>query len=85
MPLDAEPARIGGHWLRPQDSEAGSVERLFRIRVEAFDWNCPQFITPRFTAAEVEERERPLREHIAVLEHQLLQLQSSAPDPDPEG
>jgi predicted pyridoxine 5'-phosphate oxidase superfamily flavin-nucleotide-binding protein len=85
MPLDAEPARIGGDWLRPQDFEAGSVERLFRIRVEAFDWNCPQFITPRFTAAEVEERERPLREHIAVLEHQLLQLQSSVPDPDPEG
>jgi uncharacterized protein len=85
MPLDAEPARTGGHWLRPQDSEAGSVERLFCIRVVAFDWNCPQFITPRFTAAEVEERERPLREHIAVLEHQLLQLQSSAPDPDPEG
>ncbi|MGB5135728.1 MAG: pyridoxamine 5'-phosphate oxidase family protein [Prochlorococcaceae cyanobacterium] len=85
VPMDAEPATIQGHWLRPQDSEAGSVERLFRIRVEAFDWNCPQFITPRFTAAEVEERERPLRERIAVLEHQLLRLQSSAPDPDPEG
>jgi predicted pyridoxine 5'-phosphate oxidase superfamily flavin-nucleotide-binding protein len=85
MPLDAEPVRTGGHWLRPQDSETGSVERLFCIRVVAFDWNCPQFITPRFTAAEVEERERPLREHIAVLEHRLFQLQSSAPDPDPEG
>lgn len=23
------------------------------IRLEAFDWNCPQYITPRFTAAEI--------------------------------
>ena len=25
------------------------IERVFVIRVEAFDWNCPQHITPRFT------------------------------------
>lgn len=30
------------------------VERAVVYRVEAFDWNCPQHITPRFTAAEVE-------------------------------
>ena len=29
------------------------VEGGFLIRVEAFDWNCPQHITPRFTEAEV--------------------------------
>ena len=29
------------------------VERGFLIGVEAFDWNCPQYITPRFTEAEV--------------------------------
>ena len=33
---------------------AGKVERLFTIEVEAYDWNCPQFITPRFTEAEIE-------------------------------
>jgi predicted pyridoxine 5'-phosphate oxidase superfamily flavin-nucleotide-binding protein len=38
------------------DGPAGVVERLIRIRVEAFDWNCPQFITPRFTQAELEAR-----------------------------
>jgi predicted pyridoxine 5'-phosphate oxidase superfamily flavin-nucleotide-binding protein len=31
----------------------GRVERLFTFAVEAFDWNCPQFITPRFTEAEI--------------------------------
>jgi predicted pyridoxine 5'-phosphate oxidase superfamily flavin-nucleotide-binding protein len=28
------------------------VERVVLIAVEAFDWNCPQHITPRYTAAE---------------------------------
>ena len=28
------------------------VERGFLITVEAFDWNCPQHITPRYTEAE---------------------------------
>jgi len=29
------------------------VERGWVIRVEAWDWNCPQHITPRYTAEEV--------------------------------
>jgi len=60
--------------LGAHEPEAGEVERLFRIRVDAFDWNCPQFITPRFTEAELEERERPLRQRIAELEAELLGL-----------
>jgi len=30
------------------------VQRAFVFDVAAFDWNCPQHITPRFTRAEVE-------------------------------
>jgi len=30
------------------------VERGIVIHVEAYDWNCPQHITPRFTEAEIE-------------------------------
>lgn len=30
-------------------------ERALVIHVEAFDWNCPQHITPRFTEEEVRE------------------------------
>ena len=30
------------------------VERGLVIAVEAFDWNCPQHITPRFTEAEID-------------------------------
>ena len=31
----------------------GRVERIMTIRITAFDWNCPQFITPRFDTEEV--------------------------------
>lgn len=44
------------------------VERAVILTVEAFDWNCPQHITPRFTADEVEARIRPLLARIAALE-----------------
>lgn len=47
------------------------VERLFLIDVISFDWNCPKYITPRYTAAEVEEAVAPLRNRIAELEAQL--------------
>ncbi len=30
------------------------VERIFRLEVVAFDWNCPQHITPRYTLEEIE-------------------------------
>ena len=44
------------------------VERGMRIKVEAFDWNCPQHITPRFTAAQVEDITDALLQRIAELE-----------------
>jgi predicted pyridoxine 5'-phosphate oxidase superfamily flavin-nucleotide-binding protein len=47
------------------------VERVALFDVEAFDWNCPQHITQRFTLEEVEEAARPLRERIAELETAL--------------
>ena len=43
------------------------VERGILIEVEAFDWNCPQHITPRFTATEL----APLHARIAELEAAL--------------
>ncbi len=44
------------------------VERGVLITVEAFDWNCPQHITPRFTEAEMESLVAPLRTRIEELE-----------------
>jgi len=44
------------------------VERLFLINVVGFDWNCPAYITPRYTAAEIEEIVAPLKQRILELE-----------------
>lgn len=40
------------------------VERGMLIRVEAFDWNCSQHITQRFTVAEIEAATEPLQKRI---------------------
>jgi hypothetical protein len=48
-----------------------SVERLVFIDVVSFDWNCPKYITPRYSIDEVEELAEPLRKRIADLEAQL--------------
>lgn len=47
------------------------VERALVIKVEAFDWNCPQHITQRFTLAEIEPAVSSLRARIAELEKEL--------------
>jgi predicted pyridoxine 5'-phosphate oxidase superfamily flavin-nucleotide-binding protein len=48
-----------------------SVERLVFINVVSFDWNCPKYITPRYSADEVEELAAPLKRRIAELEAKL--------------
>lgn len=53
----------------------GEVERGILISIEAFDWNCPKHITPRFTLAEIEVATAPLRQRIAELE-EVLQLKA---------
>jgi hypothetical protein len=35
----------------PPEPLRRKVERLFLIQVISYDWNCPQYITTRFTAA----------------------------------
>ncbi|MBT5073321.1 MAG: pyridoxamine 5-phosphate oxidase [Kordiimonadaceae bacterium] len=47
------------------------VERGLIIKIEAFDWNCPQHITPRYTEAEVMMTTQALQDKIAELEKQL--------------
>jgi|SRR5579863_2707912 len=44
------------------------VERGLLIEIAAFDWNCPQHITPRITLDEVEELMVPLKARMAELE-----------------
>ena len=54
----------------------GRPERIVRLRLEAFDWNCQQHITPRFTEAEIGKAVQPLRERLARLEAENAALRS---------
>nr|WP_218620758.1 pyridoxamine 5'-phosphate oxidase family protein [Mycolicibacterium hippocampi] len=50
------------------------VERVVLVTVEAFDWNCPQHITERFTVEELDTYLAPLRGQLAALRAENAQL-----------
>jgi len=52
-------------------------ERAIVIHVEAFDWNCQQHITPRYSEAELAKILEPMRRRLEFLEAENEQLRSS--------
>lgn len=50
------------------------IERAMILHVEAFDWNCPQHITPRYTIEEIRTITAPMQEHIEKLEQEIAEL-----------
>lgn len=71
--LDAEPALTE---LVSDPTYKGRAEAIFRLRLEAFDWNCPQHITPRYTEQQVEQAVLPLRERLQQLEAENAALRA---------
>ena len=71
--LDADPALTA---LVTVPGYKAKLERIFRVRLEAFDWNCPQHITPRFTEEQVTEAVRPLREKLEALQAEVDALRA---------
>ena len=57
--------------------EKTPAERAFVIDVEAFDWNCPQHITPRYTQEELAEILEPMRKKLEMLEAENTRLRKS--------
>ena len=53
------------------------VERGFVLKVQGFDWNCSQHITPRFTENEVRTSVAPLLVKIEELETENCKLRAS--------
>lgn len=51
-------------------------ERGVTIKVEAFDWNCPQHITPRFSEAELAPALAPVRQRLEELEVENARLRA---------
>jgi uncharacterized protein len=63
--------------LLPQlaTGEKGAIaERAILIHVEAFDWNCPQHITPRYTQEELAGTLAPIRKKMDALEAENARL-----------
>src|SRR5271156_5144965 len=50
--------------------EKTPIERVFVIHVEAYDWNCPQHITPRYSVEELREGMKDVEKRIQGLEQQ---------------
>ncbi|HEY2843065.1 MAG TPA: pyridoxamine 5'-phosphate oxidase family protein [Bryobacteraceae bacterium] len=75
--LEGEAAR---GWIeRLGDPEYKAVvERAYVITVEAFDWNCPQHITPRFTAEQIQESLAPFERRLQELESENKKLREAA-------
>ena len=57
------------------DNYRAKVERGFVIKVEAFDWNCPQHITPRYSESELESLITPLTNELSEVKAQLKSQQ----------
>lgn len=49
-------------------------ERMMIFHIEAYDWNCPQHITPRYTVDEINNAFLPQQEYIASLEQEIKEL-----------
>jgi predicted pyridoxine 5'-phosphate oxidase superfamily flavin-nucleotide-binding protein len=76
-------ARMSAHDLKAEGDLAarlatpgyrGLAERGFTLRLHAFDWNCPQHITPRFTEDEIEAAIAPLRARLRDMEAENARL-----------
>ncbi|CAG5067486.1 hypothetical protein DYBT9623_00207 [Dyadobacter sp. CECT 9623] len=49
-------------------------ERMLVFHIKAYDWNCPQHITPRFTEQEMEPMLHQQKEYIRKLEEEVAFL-----------
>ncbi|GAA1280347.1 pyridoxamine 5'-phosphate oxidase family protein [Pseudonocardia aurantiaca] len=53
------------------------VERIVLVTVAAFDWNCPQHITRRYTASEVQDAVAPLVAQVERLQDENARLRAA--------
>ena len=52
--LDADRNQALLEKVRAPDYKA-VTERIILFKIQAYDWNCPQHITPRYTAEEIKQ------------------------------
>lgn len=59
--------------IKPQDYKF-KPERIMLFHIKAYDWNCPQHITPRYTMPDIEEMMVPKDRYIQQLEAEVQKL-----------
>lgn len=59
---------LDGYKFRP--------ERMMIFHIEAYDWNCPQHITPRYTVEDIEEIFASQQEYVNNLEEEVKLLRA---------
>jgi predicted pyridoxine 5'-phosphate oxidase superfamily flavin-nucleotide-binding protein len=67
-------------WLpKVRDPEYRAVtERVYVIRIEAFDWNCQQHIIPRYTEEEIRDVLEPIEKQMQKLQIENEELRQKA-------
>lgn len=73
VPLEADPDLAE---LVTLPEYKAKPERVFKLRLEAFDWNCAQHIKPRFTEQEVANAVLPLQHRLTTLENENAELRA---------
>ncbi|RAX41359.1 pyridoxamine 5'-phosphate oxidase family protein [Rhizobium tropici] len=71
LALDADPVFTAS--ITDGDYRA-KAERIFKLKLEAFDWNCPQHIEPRYTEAEFLAASQHLIDKVTQLEQENASL-----------
>jgi len=51
-------------------------ERIIKLNIQAFSWNCQQHITPRYTLEQIEEAFASQRDYIETLKKEVEELKS---------
>jgi uncharacterized protein len=49
-------------------------ERMMVLHIEAYDWNCPQHITPKYTVEEIEKAFAGQRQQVTKLQEEIIAL-----------
>ncbi len=60
--------------LKPEDYKF-RPERMMVFEIQAYDWNCPQHITPRYSTEEIEQALLPQKKYISDLENRIKELE----------
>jgi predicted pyridoxine 5'-phosphate oxidase superfamily flavin-nucleotide-binding protein len=62
-------------FLKPEDYTF-KPERLMLFHMKAYDWNCPQHITPRYSAADIQKITEAKDQYIQQLEQEVEVLRA---------